>query len=69
MGMTIGELINALKKFPQHLPVAYRCCSEQCELEEGELKVASCCLPRDDGWIQDARPDMPSQEYLMFPGN
>lgn len=67
--MTVAELIEQLKTFPPHLRVAYRCCSEQCLLEADELLVKEECAPRPDGWIQNKRPDMPLETYLMFPGN
>jgi hypothetical protein len=67
--MTVAELIEKLQTFPQHLPVAYRCYSEQVLLKDDELKVREFCLPRPDGWVQSKRPDMPSQPYLLFPGN
>lgn len=67
--MTVAELIAELQTMPQHLPVAYCCYSEQCLLEASDLGIETFCLPRPDGWIQNKRPDMPSQEYLLFPGN
>jgi hypothetical protein len=67
--MTVAELIEYLKTQPQGLQVAYRCCSEQCLLEASDIEIRSECLPRGDGWIQNARPDMPKQQYLVFPGN
>lgn len=67
--MTVADLIAFLQMQPQDLPVAYRCCSEQVLLEAAEIKVASLCEPRNDGWIQNARPDMPTRDYLLFPGN
>jgi len=67
--MTIKELINLLEKQPQDILVAYKCFSEQCLLEEEDIEIKSLCKHREDGWIQDARPDMPTQQYLIFPGN
>ena len=67
--MTVKELIEFLQTQPQDLPVAYRLYSEQVLLEESDIYTQEHCLPRPDGWIQHKRPDMPSQEYLMFPGN
>ena len=67
--MNVAELIEFLKTQPQDLPVAYRCCSEQCLLGAREIRVVEACEPRPDGWIQDKRPDMPTRLYLMFPGN
>lgn len=67
--MTVAELIAKLQTMPQHLPVAYKCYSEQCLLEASDLTIVEACLPRPDGWIQYKRADKPTQEYLMFPGN
>lgn len=67
--MTVADLIAYLQTMPQTLPVAYRLHSEQCLLEAADISVVRACTPRPDGWTQDARPDMPTQRYLMFPGN
>ena len=67
--MTVREVIEILQKQPQDIQVAYGIFSEQCILEEGDIKVVECCLPRADGWIQDKRPDMESQPYLLLPGH
>lgn len=67
--MTVRELIEHLKTFDPELPVAYRCYSEQTLLELDDVHVKSLCEPRADGWLQNARPDKPSTDYLVFPGN
>ena len=67
--MTVGELIAFLQTQPLELLVAYRICSEQDLLRQSDIKVVECCEPRSDGWIQNARPDMPTRKYLMLPGN
>lgn len=67
--MTVAELIAKLKTMPQHLPVAYAIYSERCLLEADDIVVGECCLPRPDGWVANKRPDKPSQEYVLFPGN
>lgn len=67
--MTVAELITILHSFPQDLPVVYRCCSENCLLEHGDLEVREECEPRDDGWVPNKRPDKPTRTYLVFPGN
>ena len=67
--MTVAELVTYLQGQPQDLLVAYRCFSEQVLMEVGDIEVAEECAPRQDGWIQNRRNDMPSQKYLMFPGN
>lgn len=66
---TVESLIAFLQTVDPKLPVAYKLHSEQCLLEEGDIEVVSLCLPRPDGWVQNQRPDKPTQEYLLFPGN
>jgi len=67
--MTVAELIDFLRGEPQDMQVAYRLYSEQCLLTLDEIKVAELCYPRSDGWVQNKRPDMESQPYLLLPGN
>ena len=67
--MNVRELIELLKTFNPELPVAYKCYSEQCLIKHDDIDVKSLCEPRSDGWLQNARPDKPSTEYLVFPGN
>ena len=67
--MTVAEFIDYLQTQPQDLQVAYRRSSEQVLLEADEIEVVEKCKPRADGWIQDKRPDMPTQRYLLLPGN
>ena len=67
--MNVAELISFLQTQPQELQVAYRRCSEQVLLEAKEIQIAELCEPRPDGWIQDKRPDKPTQRYLLMPGN
>lgn len=67
--MTVAELIALLKTFPQDVLVTYQQCSEQVLLDKVHLSTYQACAPRPDGWVQDERPDMPSQTYLGFPGN
>ena len=67
--MTVSELIKLLKTYPQDLPVAYRLFSEQCMLEPQDISVRSLCAEREDGWVANARPDKPTVEYLVLPGN
>ena len=69
MAMTVKDLITFLKKQPQDLPIVYCCYSEQQLLKEDEICIAELCEPRPDGWVQNYRPDMPTKEYLRFPGN
>ncbi len=67
--MTVKELIEFLQSQPQELQVAYGLYSEQVLLESSDIEVFEGCEVRPDGWIQDKRPDMPTQSYLRFPGN
>lgn len=67
--MNVAELIEFLNKQPQEMQVAYLKYSEQCLLNEDDITVIELCNPRPDGWVQDKRPDMESQTYLLFPGN
>jgi len=67
--MTVAELIEQLKTYPQDIRVAYKCCSESCLLEADDLEVTEGCIARPDGWVQNKRPDMPRATYLLFPGN
>jgi hypothetical protein len=67
--MNVKQLVEYLEKQPQHLPVVYRLFSEHCLLEEKDIRQEKLCQARDDGWVHDARPDKPSQQYLVLPGN
>lgn len=64
--MTIHELIELLKTYPQDLPVAYPLWSEHLLLKPDKLLVKPLCVVRPDGWIQNYRPDMPSIDYLII---
>lgn len=67
--MKVSELIVFLQKQPQNLDVAIEMFSEKRLLDANEIEVVELCRPRPDGWIQNKRPDMEAQEYLLFPGN
>lgn len=67
--MTVADLIEFLKTQPQELPVISRMYSDYDLLKSDEIEVVEMCLPREDGWVQYKREDMPSQKYLCFPGN
>ncbi len=67
--MTVKDLIEFLQTQQQDLPVAYSCYSEQVLLQADEIVERDLCYPMVDGWIQNKRPDMPTQKYLLFPGN
>lgn len=67
--MNVRELINFLGSFDPELPVVYSLFSEQVLLEEEDITVKELVVAREDGWVQDYRPDMETQLYLAFPGN
>lgn len=67
--MTVSELIEFLKTQPQDIKVGYSKYSEQCLLKLEDIELKELCHPRDDGWIQDRRPDMETETYLLLPGN
>lgn len=67
--MNVAELIAFLGTQPQNLQVAYRCCSEQALLDPSDIQIFEGCEPRRDGWVHSKRPDKPTQEYLLLPGN
>lgn len=67
--ITVKDLITYLNTFPQDIPVAYYLHSEQCLLDIEDIEIVEKCEPRKDGWIQNKRPDMPSRQYVIFPGN
>lgn len=67
--MTVSELIELLKAMPQDALVAYNLYSEQCLMDVDQISIKELCHPRLDGWIQNARPDMPKRQYVVFPGN
>ena len=67
--MTVTELIVLLAGYPGEMQVAYQKYSEQCLLEPSDLEIRRACESRADGWVHDERPDKPSCNYLVFPGN
>ncbi len=67
--MTVADLIEILKKYPQDIKVAYQIYSEQCLLTEKDIKVMELCHAREDGWVHDQRPDKETEPYLVLPGN
>jgi hypothetical protein len=67
--MTVKDLIDGLKQFPADLQVVYPKYSEHCILDAADLIVDEFCIPRPDGWVQNKRNDMPSQQYLILAGD
>ena len=64
--MVVSELIEILKNYPQDLPVAYPMWSEQLMLNPDKINIKPLCIVREDGWIQNYRPDKPSINYLVI---
>ena len=67
--MNVKELIEFLQKQQQDLPVAFRLFSEQCLLEEKDIHIEILSAARPDGWVPNRRDNIPTQTYLLFPGN
>lgn len=67
--MKVNELIEFLKEQPQDIEVVFRCYSEQCLLEAEDIEIEKLCKARQDGWVENARPDKELQDYLVLPGN
>jgi len=65
-GLTVAELIRILQKQPLHLLVVRDLYSEQCLLQESDIKTISACDPRPDGWVHHARPDELEQKYIKI---
>lgn len=67
--VTVGEFIAYLQKLPQDALVCHQMYSEQCLLELDRISVEALCEPRPDGWVPNYRPDKPTIQYLVLPGN
>ena len=67
--MKVAELVAFLQQQPQELTVAFELHSELMLLDADMIMVQQHCEPRPDGWIQRKRPDKPTLQYLVFPGN
>lgn len=67
--MTVAEFIEYLKTQPQEIQVAYCLYSEHCLLDANDISVKELCERRNDGWLQNKRPDKPFIKYLVLPGN
>lgn len=65
--MKVHELIALLQNHPPNLLIVYEKWSEQCLLEEDDIKVVNLCYPREDGWVPSSRPGKATQNYLRFP--
>lgn len=67
--MTVAELIELLKTYPQDLLVVQQMYSEQYIITPDCFTIKTLCKPRPDGWVQNYRADKESQEYLGIAGN
>lgn len=67
--VTVADLIKFLETQEQDLLVGYNLYSEYRLLDVEDIRVETCCEPRQDGWIHSSRPDKEAVKYLMFPGN
>ena len=67
--LTVGTLKQLLKKYDNDIKIAFSQHSEYVVMEEDDIATQMACAPRPDGWVQRKRPDKPTEEYLVFPGN
>lgn len=67
--ITVKELIAFLQTQPQDLVVAFEQYSDWSEMELDQIRACVAGVRRGDGYIPNARPDKPTQTYLVFPGN
>lgn len=64
--MNVADLIKILKTYPQDMVVVVPEYSERCILERSDIHLDEACPPRDDGWVQNKRPDVESVVYLVI---
>lgn len=67
--MTVTELILFLKIQPQDIQVAFQQYSDYTVLKPEWINVEELQHARIDGYVGEARPDKPTQKWLVFPGN
>lgn len=67
--MTVAELIEFLKTQPQDAPVAYCEYSYYSAMKPEDISMMELQVARIDGYVGDRRPDKPTQQWLVFPGN
>lgn len=67
--MNVRELIEYLSTVDPELTVVYQIYSEQSVLDGSDIEIKKLCKAREDGWVQNYRPDKPSMDYLVLPGN
>lgn len=62
--MTVKDLIEILRGHPQDMDVIVDMYSDSCLLEAKGIVVLDACLPRNDGWVENRRPDKELKSYL-----
>lgn len=67
--MTVRELIEFLKTQPQDALVAFCQYSDYTAMEAEHIDLMNLQSARVDGYVGEARPDKPTQQWLVFPGN
>lgn len=74
--MTIKELIEELRRYPEDLQVLYRRYSDYMYMERDDITIGPAVVLRpSDGWLTRVHPSMTPKElatkrdYLIFPGN
>lgn len=70
--MTVKQLIEFLQTQDQNLVIGYEIYSEHQLMELEQIEVKELQPARPDGWIHDvwgAEPKLPTEKYLIFPGN
>jgi hypothetical protein len=63
---TVADLIAYLQTKPQDMVVIHSEHSEYVVLDLGQCSIENLCVAREDGWVQNYRPDMPTQQYLAL---
>jgi hypothetical protein len=65
--MTVAELIEALKLYPQDAQVITERLSEYCYLLTPDgIELCEACEPNADGWVPGNLPDKPTRTYLRL---
>jgi len=67
--LTVGTLKKILDQHPDDMYIVYGCRSEQVLMMSDQVNTADLGQARNDNWVHNYRPDKPTQEYLVFPGN
>lgn len=68
-GITVADLIDFLSTQDPKAQIAFKQYSDQRLMYLDDIEVIKGCFPRNDGWVQNARPDKAQQTYILFPGN